>query len=125
MFGSPRRYHRRVSRLVIMFMIVLLPLRGWAGDLMSVQMATGGLASHAASGMPADCPMHATADAAQSSPAPAGMDGCTSCDLCVPMAELSSTRFDVVAFATQAAPLTGGIAFVSAAPAPALKPPIS
>ena len=106
-------------------MIVLLPLRGWAGDLMGVQMAASGLA---ASAMPADCPMqamHQPESADDASPAPASAEGCTSCDLCLPMTELASLRFDVVTLVAHAAPPMRGVAFFSASPALALKPPIS
>jgi hypothetical protein len=117
-----------VKRLLVLLMILLMPLRGWAGDLMGVQMAVSGLASPAASAMPADCPMksmHAPASVDDASPAPSGTEGCTSCDLCLPMAKLSSLRFDAVAFGVHAAPPMGGVAFLSASPALALKPPIS
>ncbi len=111
-----------------MFMIVLLPLRGWAGDFMSVQMVTSGPAGLAASTMPPGCPMHAQGSAtnadAEATQAPAGMEHCTSCGLCVPLAELADTRLDIITFATHAKPLPGGIDFVSAAPAPTLRPPI-
>lgn len=56
---------------------------------------------------------------------PSGMENCASCDLCIPIAELASARLDIVGFAAQALPLTGGANFVSASPAPTLKPPIS
>jgi hypothetical protein len=114
-----------VKRLFILLLIVLLPLRGWAGDLMGVQMATSGLAAGA---MPADCAMkamHAPAAADEESAGPANADGCTSCDLCLPMAELPSLRFDVFGFVAHAAPPTGGEAFFSASPRLALKPPNS
>jgi hypothetical protein len=114
-----------VKRLFILVMILLLPLRGWAGDLMSVQMAMSGLA---ASAMPADCPMkamHSTATADDASTAPVDAEGCTSCDLCLPMAELAPLGFDVVRLAAHAAPPIAGVAFFSATPALVLKPPIS
>jgi hypothetical protein len=115
-----------MRRLFLLLMIVLLPLRGWAGDLMGVQMAIGGLASHSVGAMPADCPMRSMhASGHDTSPAPAGTEGCTSCDLCLPMAQCASLRFDLVAFAALAAPPMGGVAFFSASAALAFKPPIS
>lgn len=126
--GWSGTYHLHMSRLFVMFMIVLLPLRGWAGDLMSVQMATSVLASHAGSAMPPDCPMRAQPGAAEldakASPAPAGTESCTSCDLCIPLAELSDARLDTLSFAAHAKPLMSGVDFISALPAPTLKPPI-
>ncbi len=95
---------------------------------MSVQMATSGAASRIASTIPPGCPMHAQRSAtnpdANATQAPAGMENCTSCGLCVPLAELADTKLDIITFATDATPLPGGVDFVSAAPAPTLKPPI-
>jgi hypothetical protein len=107
-------------------MIVLLPLRGWAGDLMSVQMATSGLAAGVAGAVPPHCPMHAQTGAAQATtPVAAATGNVTCCDLCVPMAELSSGRLEALSFAAHAKPLTGGVEFRSASPARAVEPPIS
>ena len=115
-----------MSRLFVIFMIVLLPLRGWAGDLMSVQMATSGLAGHAASAMPPDCPMQlAPADALHPDDHAAQMEGCGSCDLCIPMAELAGAALGPVGFAAHEKPLMAGAGFSSASPAPTVKPPIS
>ncbi len=108
-------------------MIFVLPLRGWAGDLMSVQMAMGGLAPQAAIAMPADCPMqsmHAAASPDDASQAPAGTPDCSTCDLCLPIAELASPAFDAAPFAAHAAPPMRGVSFFSASPALAFKPPI-
>lgn len=123
---SPRPFIiAAVKRLFILLLIVLLPLRGLAGDLMGVQMATSGLAAGA---MPADCPMkamHAPTAAHEESAGLANADGCTSCDLCLPMAGLPSLRFDGFGFVAHAAPPMGGVVFFSASPVLALKPPIS
>ncbi|MET0335348.1 MAG: hypothetical protein ABW190_13830, partial [Rhizobacter sp.] len=75
-----------MRRWLVLMMIVLLPLRGWAGDLMSVQMVMG--AEHSMA-MPADCPMQSTAAAPSNDihemNADAGsMTNCSSCDLCIP-----------------------------------------
>lgn len=117
-----------MKRLFFLLLIVLLPLRGWAGDLMGVQMAASDLASQTVRAMPADCPMksmHASASVDDASQAPAGTEGCSSCDLCLPMAEPARLHFGVVAFATHAVPLLGGVDFFSASQALAFKPPIS
>jgi hypothetical protein len=118
-----------VKRLFVLLMILVLPLRGWAGDVMGVQMAASGLPTSAVAAMPADCAMHsmhvlAGGDDTAAAHA-AGTDACASCDLCLPMAELASLRFDVLAFGAHAAPPAHGVAFFSASPARALKPPIS
>ena len=115
-------YDALMNRLFIILMIALLPLRGWAGDLMSVQMATSSLSPIAASAMPVDCPM--LAKAGPSSEAPSGTDGCTSCDLCVPMAEAVGSMIEVVAVAADVSPPLGDVDFMSATPTPNLRPPI-
>jgi len=122
-------YHSAVTRLIIMFMIVLLPLRGWAGDRMSIQMAATSSESRAASEMSADCPMLAMANGskanADNTKSPSGVGCCASCGLCTPLAEWADTTFSIATFAAHAQPLTAGIQFISASPRPALKPPIS
>lgn len=115
-------YNALMNRLFIILMIALLPLRGWAGDLMSVRMATSSLSPVAASAMPVDCPMLAKAD--PSSEAPLGTDGCTSCDLCVPMAEAVGIKIEVVAVAADASPPMRDVDFMSATSTPNLRPPI-
>lgn len=118
-----------MGRLFIVFMIVLLPLRAWAGDLMGVQMAASGLTAQAASGMPSGCPMHAQAGAtdveSKASPAQSGGGSCTSCDLCIPMAEPADTSLVTASFAAHAKPLLHSVDFISVPLAPTLKPPIS
>jgi hypothetical protein len=106
-------------------MMVLIPLRGWAGDLMSVQMATGVLALQAASAMPIDCPMLTRADADPASPASSGKAVCKSCDLCIPMAALTRPPFEVVHVTTHVMPPMGDVSFRSAAATLCLRPPIS
>lgn len=121
-----------MRRLFVFLMIVLLPLRGWAGDLMSVRMALGSPAVQTAS-MPSDCPMHAQADTASHEGASSGdgthsrggMGNCSSCELCIPLAQLAVAPLDMVSFAAHAEPRMGGVDFMSVAPAPAFKPPIS
>lgn len=118
-----------MSRLFVILMIVLLPLRGWAGDLMSVQMATGHGVSSVAGAMPADCPMHAAAKApgadADRSALPSGMTDCGTCDLCLPIAELAAPPVVVSGPAAHAQPTACAVGFDSVPPAPRLKPPIS
>lgn len=128
-------------------MIVLLPLRGWAGDQMGVQMgvqmgarmatqlatqmAAGDVPTQFAGVMPADCPMasmHADAanpDADAASNTAADSECCTSCDLCLPMSVLSVPQFALMACTGQVAPLVAGVGFLSAAPMHPFKPPIS
>lgn len=120
-----------MRRLLILIMIVLLPLRGWAGDLMSVQMAMSSAVSASMdAAMPPGCPMHSQASQAHpgsdtdGSQSQGDMKNCASCGLCVPLAELAHARFDSVAFAGHAQPVIGDAEFVSASLAPTVKPPI-
>ncbi|MBL0726555.1 hypothetical protein [Piscinibacter sp. HJYY11] len=101
---------------------------------MSLQMATAGVAAHAMAGMPADCPMHTGAqapetsahDSSDSTPAPTGgVESCSSCQLCIPLAKLASGSLEAVSFAVHEQPLMPRVAFMSASLAPAVKPPIS
>jgi len=122
-------YHLLVTRLLIIFMILLLPLRGWAGDRMSIQMAASGSESRAVSEMPADCPMLAMANGSKAdadhTKSPSGVGCCASCGLCTPMAEWTDITLRITTFVAHAWPLTGGIDFISSSPTPTLKPPIS
>lgn len=111
-------------------MIAVLPLRGWAGEIMSVEMAAGAVGSravvsHVLDAMPADCPMHAQMDTNTSSDSSAGMQGCMSCGLCIPMTEPAIPGVDTGSFGAYALPATVGVRFVSAVRALPLKPPIS
>ena len=115
-----------VRRYLLLLMIVFLPLRAWAGDSMAIEMATTALfAGHAeASAMPPACPMHAEVSA----PADAGetgMEACSSCDLCLPIAETTEPSMQVVAFANHVKRALRDAASLSAPPAPSFKPPIS
>lgn len=119
-----------MRRLLILIMIVLLPLRGWAGDLMSVHMVTGSFIAKTTGAMPPGCPMHAQSGQSDAAQDDAGgqdqsdMKNCASCGLCIPLAELTLARFDVITFAKHVQPLTGGSDFVSASLTPTVKPPI-
>jgi hypothetical protein len=95
---------------------------------MATEMAAATLTSSPASGaMPADCPMHLQASliVADADPqhAPAGMAGCGSCDLCLPIAEAAAVDVDVAPAARHAKPPSGSTEFLSAFVALNLKPP--
>ncbi len=107
-----------MRRFLVILMVVLLPLRSWAGGWVSdsVPVAESG------------CPCHAQADevaTAHDRYAPAGIDQCTACQLCVPFAATPDPRIMVLTHVDHAKPLTGRIDFVSAPRAQAFKPPIS
>ena len=125
-----------MSRLFILFLIALLPLRGWTAQQMVFQMGQGApvaaaSADHAMHGtMPADCALHmqlASGDHASSHASSHGADhkGCESCQLCMPLVALASPVLLTLAPAPQALTVTHGGAFASADTARAARPPIS
>ena len=116
----------RLSRfLLIALMLVLLPLRGWAGDVMAVNMALTAVAqakisSTAQSAMSADCGMRAQStgdDAAHCS-------NCDTCELCLAVLNLTIATWADQQQARQVEPLTLDAGFSNAASALNLKPPI-
>jgi hypothetical protein len=121
-----------MRRWFVLLMIVLLPVRGWAGDFMGIQMAMAAGATPAAHEMPTDCPMHASADMSthdgDSSDAPTD-DGpgsnCTSCQLCTPVAQLPTAPLLRAHAPVRSAPESARTDFVSALLPPAVEPPIS
>jgi hypothetical protein len=113
-----RRYHSRMLRLVVILLVVLLPLRGWGADRMSVQMAQ--------SAMPVDCPMlvQQAAQTEKSQIPPKSHIGCQTCQLCMALAEHAFSAPDFVAYAQQAPRVTVAVAFTSAELHRQAKPPI-
>lgn len=138
-----------MRHLLLILMIALLPLRGWAADGMTVSMGVRQLqASQAVSAVHGaaaksqqpfaatqvaqmlDCDMVMAAadasknDTADSVPSPL-CKGCTACQLCMALV----TGYPGVQTATlprpQAKRLAGRVSFTSAVRAPGFKPPIS
>ncbi len=125
-----------MRHLVVALMIVLLPLRGWAGDAMATQMATHG-ASPAVSieagatrthdmGAASDCAGH-QASKQVDSPDTKSANGetCQACQACHTLALSSSTATDSVLFEAPSPPLVTAAQFTSADTALGQKPPIS
>lgn len=118
--------------LVIALMIVLLPLRGWAGDSMATQMAStavnieaGAARTHEMSAV-IDCAGHYAgkqADASESKSA--NGETCQACQACHTVALSSRTAGDSVMFGTPAPLLIAAAQFTSADLALGQKPPIS
>ena len=134
--------------LLVAFMIALLPIRGWMGDAMAVDMAMqqvvmtqnsasgkslgsgadAALATSAA--MPEDCPMSAQHEGGKS----VGDDqadetvascNCNSCELCLALASLIFPTMATAAFTPQGEPPSHGTRFSNAERVFNLKPPIS
>ena len=124
-----------MARLFILFLIALLPLRGWTAERMVFQMERGtpvGVLSQATDdAMSEDCALHmqmaqmASGHAATDAAHGSDHKGCQSCQLCMPLAGLHSAAPLAVAAIPQVLPLTRSSRFVSADAARDVKPPIS
>ena len=134
-----------MRHLVLALMIVLLPLRGWAGDAMATQMAGATLAMESAGAgvhnrEPAATLVHqsqvvgateALSDCHEQLAGQSGIDNspenyhCGTCQACHTVA-LSPSPFEVMAsFASPQLRPTHAAAFTSVASALGQKPPIS
>ena len=127
--------------MFVIFLICLLPLRGWAGTAMGMQMATAQvMASNSnvpflkdpnnrtLANMPDDCAMHmdATSTAAnKSANSKPPCSGCDTCELCLAIASFAVPQFQAMPFIPSAAPAAVPCGFFSADRASRLKPPIS
>ena len=141
-----------MRRIFLIFMIALLPLRSWAGDIMAMDMTVQHLAAinieansahdkRAGSSFDApstanpgtDCPGHtAMGTSPQSSaadPADTPADGhCSTCGVCQICHTVALANTSVGLASTFTAPTLlplGSTRFTSALAAPSLKPPIS
>jgi hypothetical protein len=131
--ANSRRYHADVARLFILFLIALLPLRGWTAERMVFAMDTSPVAVWSQGGdvtMSEDCALHMgmdTGTAHHESAAGHGANhkGCESCQLCMPLVALDAAVVLAVATLPEAAPAPHIGNFVSADPARDVKPPIS
>ena len=131
-----------MRRVFLILMIALLPVRGWAADMMGVVMAAQELSavhgiaangSEAQAGkpngaekrlnMPADCPMGATQtpdDGASNT-----HQGCATCQLCMALFT-ANTPVPIITISLPQAPEgRASTRFTSAERAPGFKPPIS
>ena len=134
--------------LFLALLIALLPIRGWLGDAMAIEMvrhslpASAAVAMAASSGDAADAHCHDAMDAADGTdmanhtashdggpsdngPDHQGCDTCTACQVCHTVALGGMPAIDTVHSAPQAPPAAHAARFASAEPAPGLKPPIS
>ena len=122
-------------------MIALLPLRGWAGEVMATRMAafevsqSGHLAAvdnptarvkPAAAAMP-DCHGHAQSDMHGGTDVSAedSANSCSACQACHTVALSLQPSLVVVMYSSSAQVLAAAINFTSASPALGQKPPIS
>lgn len=132
-------------------MLALLPLRGWVGDAMALELTAAALEhpenaiksvahqGHSARATadfdaqhgharPADCPGHgAVTDSAADSPSQASTDcnTCAACQICHLVALTPSLPQLAPLFLPAARPQAAPLLFASAEPVPGSKPPIS
>ena len=121
--------------LLISLLVVLLPLRGWAGNIMAVDMVAGTIVSQAKTtglqaavaavpsraAMPADCMMFAE----PSPDAATHCSNCDTCDLCLAVVSSTTLVWAASQWLRHSSPLATNASFTSAASASNLKPPIS
>jgi hypothetical protein len=117
--------------LLLALMIALLPVRGWVGHAMAVDMAAQQAqaasmlpASSDTSAMSPDCPMHAHGGGGET-PAEAHCSSCNTCQLCLALASFVWPSLASAPPVPHAEPLGGGDQFSSAEGLASLKPPIS
>ncbi|MBC7617378.1 MAG: hypothetical protein H7293_00035 [Candidatus Saccharibacteria bacterium] len=131
-----------MRRVLLILMIALLPVRGWAADNMGLVMAVAGVSAQQSTvpamsdagpatsagaqkfwGMAADCPMRVSpaADGDQS----ASNTGCTTCQLCMAVFTSQAFTFIGTTLLPQAPPGLGSTLFSSAERVAGFKPPIS
>lgn len=125
-----RRYHGSVARFFILFLIALLPLRGWTAERMVFAMdaAPVALSQGVGAGMHEECALHMEMASAHHESAPghhSDHKGCESCQLCMPLVALDPDLVLAVAANPEAKPLPRNSDFASADPARDAKPPIS
>ena len=129
---------RCLSRfLFIALMLVLLPLRGWAGNVMAVDMyATSALQAKTAetvktastasqTPMPPDCAMHSQAQPDNADGAAPHCSSCDTCELCLAVAKPTPAHWSANRLARQPSLLAFNASFSSATSAASLKPPIA
>lgn len=121
--------------LLVALMIATLPLRGWAGNVMAVDMAAQQVMMAQAQAqavdvvpMPADCamtmqtPTEAMQQASQTS---SHCHSCDTCQLCLALATSSPVDWPASPISRHNAALHTGTTFSSAESASSFKPPIS
>ena len=130
--------------LLISLLVVMLPLRGWAGNVMAVDMVAAAVSNQAKppavqatafavvglTQISADCMM-----SAQSSPHAAPhcphcgtvgtFETCDTCDLCLAVVNPTVTIWSASQLLLHSSPLATDVSFTSASSASHLKPPIA
>lgn len=124
-----------MRHILLILMIALLPLRGWASERMVVSMAVQQLVvaqiqTAGEAGMPADCPFlgevleKSTTDTNGEAISPL-CKGCTTCQLCMALVTGYAPMPGIAAHLPHAVRRVNTFSFTSAERAPGFKPPIS
>jgi hypothetical protein len=121
-----------MRRFVLALLIVLLPLRGWVGDAMAMEMATQAqtepASAHesavAGNAMHADCAGHAALQESEPQ-TQSHCESCSACQICHTVAMTSSIATLAAVHVPLAQPQAGAPLFSSAERAAGFKPPIS
>ena len=120
-----------MSRLFILFLIALLPLRGWTSERMLMPAGSAASVQAHAHAMAADCALHmqmapAAHDHAQGD-ASHGVQhkGCQNCQLCMPLAAMGCQAVLAGVQQSQTVLARPACTFASADAARHAKPPIS
>lgn len=130
-----------MRRWFLLLLVLLLPLRGWVGEVMAGDMLQQRLAlvavaetvapaARASGGSHADCLGHAAvampdSTSPEAPPAPADCATCASCQVCSSVALATVPRPLATSTFSQAPPDAPVFLHASAEPLPAFKPPIS
>ena len=137
-----------MRHLLVALMIALLPVRGWMGNAMAIDMAMqqvsmaqsstegampvsgSSAASMTTAAMPEDCPMSAQSQNGKSVEGEqagdtASLCNCESCELCLALATFTLPKLAIAAFTAYAEPPSHGTRFSNAERVFSLKPPIS
>lgn len=118
----------RLTRcLLIALMLVLLPLRGWAGNVTAVDMAAMAVVKSSMANassqapMPADCAMHTPTPDAETVSA---CSNCDTCGLCLVVANLTPALLPFNQLVRHPSPPAFSSGFTSVASTSLFKPPI-
>ncbi|WP_342618510.1 hypothetical protein [Rhodoferax sp. GW822-FHT02A01] len=119
-----------MSRLLILFLIALLPLRGWTAQRMVLDMNAPAVvvSMQQQSGMSEDCALQmqmAALSHGDQDPGATQHAGCQSCDICMPLAALDEAPEMALKPIPHAVPVRQPGTFESAEPTRYTKPPIS
>ena len=120
-----------MARLFILFLIALLPLRGWTAERMVFQMDHGTtvatMSNDSDAAMSEDCALHMQMAAQHGTghDNTTGHNGCQACQLCMPLAALDNAAIVPFAPFPHVVPVPRTRHFASADTARQAKPPIS